>query len=139
MKKIALVCLLLLNGSVMAEVDLFPDESVRQFILIQNNAEKCFQPKLWRARNAKNDEEYNSILNQRSEMETISASQYEIALMTELFGEEATVQIFENPTVQEQFNEKLSRLSTDETTVNTPQECESLSQYYLRIRQKHIF
>lgn len=136
MKKIVLVCLLICSSCIYANKELFPDEQVQQFILIQNNAEKCFQPKLW---HAKTEEERNRILNSYSEMEIINKSQYEIALMTELFGHDVTVQTFETPIVTKQFNEKLSRLFTNETTVNTPKECDILSQYFFQIRQKHIF
>ena len=115
--------------------DFFPDEKVRQLIIIENNTEKCFQPDLW---NAKNDEERNAVLSRRSEMDIIIDSQYEIALMTELFGNEVAVKIFEDEQIREQFNQKLKQLSTNDTTVITPLDCESLSKYRLHLKKKHI-
>lgn len=43
-------------------------------------------------------------------MDIIIDSQYEIALMSELFGNEVTTKIFENKKVLEQFNKKEIRL-----------------------------
>lgn len=127
---------LFLVSCVNAEVYLLPDEKVIQFILIQNNAEKCLQPELW---NAENEMERESILAKRSEMDIVIESQYEMALMNELFGYDITVKILENPEYGEQFDRKLYRLSNKNTTVNTAQECEELSRYYFQIKKKHIF
>lgn len=133
MKKYLL--LLLCSTSCLAN-DWFPDEKVHQYIIIENNTEKCFQPELWRA---KNEVEREAILNRRTEMDIVTDSQYDIALMTELFGNDATVKVLEDNNALEQFNQKLAKFSTRKTTANTPQECEAVSQYRLHLKKKHIF
>ncbi|WP_018652258.1 hypothetical protein [Actinobacillus capsulatus] len=111
------------------------DEQIQQYIFISTNAEKCFQSGVW---TAKTNREREQDFVKRSEFENVIESKYDIALMTELFGSDATVKIFEDNDFAKDFNERRYKFSYQKNTILSQKECDDLSNYLLNLTKKHI-
>lgn len=113
------------------------DEKVKQYLLIENNSMKCFEPELW---NAKTDEERQAIIDRKDLRQQNDAYRYDMALTLEIFGEELGAELMSSGFVlQRIYNQKVEQFRNRKTTVKTEADCQKLADYRYKLLRKHYY
>lgn len=113
------------------------DEKVKQYILIENNSMKCFEPEFW---NAKTDEERQAIIDRKDLRQQNDDYRHEMALTLEIFGEEISSGIMGTDIeLQRIYNRKVEQFQNRQTTVETESDCQKLAEYRYKLLRKHYY
>lgn len=117
--------------TIAASEELISDGDVKEYILVKNNAMKCFQTDLWESGS---QEETTHFVERNIEV----LFRYDVALMMNIFGIDTAVKIIEEQENADLvFRQKLQQLAHQDVSVQSKEDCQKLSEYFSEIMRKH--